>query len=1319
MKTIVQPKKGVSREAALIAFLALVCAGIFLTCVFNSLQWIGKPFPGFLLMDNRVVPAAGLPQWTGLQAGKIFMCELVAVDGHPVQSSQWLREYIASMTPGKALQYTFHRGDETLELSIPVMLFTGKDFLLLFVFYFMNGFAFIVVGFVVRIIRPGNPASLGMFLLGLCAGLFATTGCDLYGPHWFFRLHVLMECCMPAAIVHLALVFPEMSRRVRERPALLALPYLAALVLAAYYEIFLYHPGRYVLSHNLATYAFGFAMAFMLVMITLRYIQTANMLTKQRIRVLFLGYFTGLAIPALIVVAGAYLQQDFSFTLIAFFTILWPVSVGYAILKHNFFDIDVVVKRSLYYVSLTSTILATYLGVLFVLDKFFHGYAFSQSRYFPLLFCMVILLLFNPLRLRMQRIIDRVFFRIRYDYRETVEAVSKAMTSLLNVREIADTLLETLTDTMTVSRGIVALQGVQEDGPLIYSAGDPADTGPEHEDREAGVKLFQGLREDPALLTVYDFEGSEGRQNPRVRLLPLMSTLGILLAVPVTFKSRMIGFLGLGGKKSGKPFSRSDLDLLETLANQSSVALSNALSYSELQDLNQNLEGLVEKRTSELAESNHKLEASNEKLKELDKLKSQFFSNVGHELRTPLTLSLAPLESILQGETGDLDPDRRTLLSTIHRSSLKLLKLVNNLLDFSKIEAGRLRLNLGSLPFVPFLQEVVEPFQLAAPNRGISITVNESGVRDEALSMTVDRERMEKVFANLLSNAFKYTPAGGSIEVAVSELEQEVRVSVSDTGPGIPEEDLPRIFERFYQAKAKDAKRLPGTGIGLSLVKEFSELHGGSVTVESTVGQGTRFTVTLQKGRDHFPEDLLQEAEASRRDDGIVADTGTSSHALYLDVEPGEAEEAPAADTAPADAPCILVVEDNPEMRGFIRVLLQKRYRVAEAADGQEGLEVCREQRPDLILSDVTMPRMSGIELCRAVKQDNDLKFIPFVLLTSHAEVQFRIEGFESGADDYLGKPFNVRELQARIHSLLTLRMAEKELKQAHDELTQAHGELQQAESQLVHSEKMASMGRLVAGVAHELNNPISFVYGNMNILQEYIDSIRGVLEAYRGLQLEQAAQEDLEQRWQDSDMDFILEDMGGLIEGCREGALRTKQIVKDLRTFSRLDESERKSIDIHHNLRSTLTLLSKQFGDRIRVHEEFQDLPEVECYAGQINQVFMNLLANAGQAMEEGGDIWVRTRFLEPDRVEIQIEDNGCGMSPETLDKIFDPFFTTKPVGSGTGLGLSISYGIVQRHAGSITVKSEPGKGTCFTLQLPKTLPSEYEEDADVQTAA
>ena len=1305
-----------SAQVYLLAFLAIVCAGIYATCLYNSVQWIGRSFPGFLLMQNRVVPAAGLPHWSGLKAGQIFLTELVAADGRPVESSAWLQAYVRNSTPGQIIRYTFRRGDEHFDLSVPVMRFTTQDFLLLFVFYLLNGFAFMLVGFVVRVVRPQNPASLAMFFVGACSGLWATTACDLYGPHWFFRVHALMECLMPAAIVHLSLVFPERVGLLRKRPLLALASYALAAVLALFYQVRLFSPDAYVLAHTLATYYLGIALLGMLILIAFRYVRTASMLTKQRIRVLFLGYFAGLLLPALIVIASAYAEKDVSFTLISFFTILWPLSVGYAILKHNFFDIDTVVKRSLYYVGLTSTLLAAYLGVLFVLNRLFRTYAFSESPYFPLVFCLGILVVFNPLRQRIQRLVDRVFFRIRYDFRETVESVSRAMTCLLNTEEIARTLLATVTDTVLVSHGVVALRGTREDTFLLYQRGE------ETEARAAGAlergheELFRIVEKRPALLTAYDLEETASISGERSRILSLMEALGLILILPITFKSRMIGLLGVGTKKSGKCYTHSDLDLLETLANQSSVALSNATSYKELQELNENLEGLVEERTAELAESNRKLEASYEKLKELDKLKSQFFSNVGHELRTPLTLSLAPLESILQGEMGELDPQKASLLATIHRNALKLLKLINNLLDFSKIEAGRLKLTIGRQAIAPFLREIVEPFRLAGEKRGIRFVHEEQGLRDPDLELYIDRDRMDKVFANLLSNALKYTPAGGEVRVSLEEQEDALTVAVADTGPGIPADDLPHIFERFYQATAKDAVRLPGTGIGLSLVKEFTEMHGGAVSVESTPGQGTRFTVRLLKGLDHLPEDAIQ--DSPDEDSGILSDTGSRLELTDLDAEvPDEAANAgPPQFDVPADAPRVLVVEDNPEMRRFVASLLGRHYRVTQAEDGQLGLERATADPPDLIVSDVNMPRMTGVELCRAVKQDEALQFIPFILLTSQAEVQHRIDGFEAGADEYVGKPFNARELLARVRSLLDLRQAQRTLQRTHVELQRAHEELKQTETQLIQSEKMASLGQLVAGVAHELNNPISFVFGNVRILEEYVETIQSILDAYRQAAEGSEHQEELDAFWEENDMDFILEDLGSLIAGCREGATRTKEIVQDLRTFSRLDEAERKSVDLNAGIMSTLNLLSDRLKNRVNVHLELEDLPQVECFAGQINQVFMNLLSNAEQAIRDRGDIWIRSRLIAPDRVEVQVEDSGDGIPPEKIDKIFDPFFTTKPVGKGTGLGLSISYGIVERHGGDISVRSEQGRGTCFTLQLPLSLPV---EDEGVEHAA
>ncbi|EKE04381.1 MAG: hypothetical protein ACD_20C00084G0001 [uncultured bacterium] len=264
----------------------------------------------------------------------------------------------------------------------------------------------------------------------------------------------------------------------------------------------------------------------------------------------------------------------------------------------------------------------------------------------------------------------------------------------------------------------------------------------------------------------------------------------------------------------------------------------------------------------------------------------------------------------------------------------------------------------------------------------------------------------------------------------------------------------------------------------------------------------------------------------------------------------------------------------------------------------------------------------------------------------------------------------------------------------------------------VVHSEKMKSLGQLVAGVAHELNNPINFIYGNLDHLRNYMNDLIGVIDSLAQVADKVPAEvmESIEKSKEEADYQFILEDLPPLIKSCKDGAERCKQIVLDLKNFSRLDEALLKEIDIHEGLESTLNILYNKFKNKVNVHKEFGELPMLSCYAGQLNQVFMNILDNAIQAVPEHGDVYVRTSF-ENNNIKVIIEDNGAGIDQESLSRIFDPFFTTKPVGEGTGLGLSISYRIIKTHNGTIDVESEKGKGTKFTIKIPV----DWHKEADI----
>src|SRR3989338_2432324 len=284
-------------------------------------------------------------------------------------------------------------------------------------------------------------------------------------------------------------------------------------------------------------------------------------------------------------------------------------------------------------------------------------------------------------------------------------------------------------------------------------------------------------------------------------------------------------------------------------------------------------------------------------------------------------------------------------------------------------------------------------------------------------------------------------------------------------------------------------------------------------------------------------------------------------------------------------------------------------------------------------------------------------------------------------------------------------------LEEANQELQKAYKELQNAQAQLVQSEKMASLGQLVAGIAHEVNNPVSFIYGNMDHLAEYINDIKKVLAGFmdlKSLSLEEKQQ--IDNLVQETDLDFLLKDLDKLIKSCKNGAERTKDIVSALRSFSRLDEAALKDADIHEGIDSTLEILTHNYKNRITVHKEYGNIPKVRCYASQLNQVFMNLLANASQAIENSGDVWIKTQ-KKGENVLISIRDTGKGISEENMKKLFTPFFTTKPIGQGAGLGLSISYGIIEKHNGLIWAESKVGAGTTFNIELPLGGPKE--EDA------
>lgn len=442
------------------------------------------------------------------------------------------------------------------------------------------------------------------------------------------------------------------------------------------------------------------------------------------------------------------------------------------------------------------------------------------------------------------------------------------------------------------------------------------------------------------------------------------------------------------------------------------------------------LETKVEERTYELAEANSKLQ-------ELDKLKSNFFANISHEIRTPLTLILSPIESVLQGDYGkEID---NNFFINLQRNAIRLLKLINNLLDFSKIEAGRMNLKILETDIVKFIRMYIGSVHSAAESRRISLNFKSM---NESLPLFIDREKMDKIIMNIFSNALKFTDCGGSIEINIKEDENSCYIEFTDTGIGIPDDKLNSIFDRFSQADASSTRKFEGTGIGLALTKELVTLHNGTITVKSThietnfENHGTTFTVSLPKGKAWYESKNDVEFVTSEELDESVSDhrfLGMREMAeLRLDDSSGTEPE-----KKNTSAMTILVVEDNSDMRNFLKSLLTGFYNVHTAENGQEGYDKAKSIKPDLIVSDVMMPIMNGFEMTEKIKQDEELKRTPVLMITARSEITNKIEGLESGADDYLTKPFNSRELFARIRTLLKTREYEKEISQRNFEIEQ------------------------------------------------------------------------------------------------------------------------------------------------------------------------------------------------------------------------------------------------------------------------------------------
>jgi signal transduction histidine kinase len=704
---------------------------------------------------------------------------------------------------------------------------------------------------------------------------------------------------------------------------------------------------------------------------------------------------------------------------------------------------------------------------------------------------------------------------------------------------------------------------------------------------------------------------------------------------------------------------------------------------------------LSEERKRGLFAANEELRTLYEKVKEVDELKSQFFANISHELRTPLTLVLGPAQKLRSA--GTLSPEQLDDVEMIRRNASLLLKQVNDLLEASRLEAGKAAADYHAFDMAALVRVTCSNFRSSAQEHKVSFEV----MVPSEFPVEADPEKVQRILLNLLGNAFKFVPAGGVIRCELRGDRGTTRIIVQDNGPGVPAHLHEAVFERFRQVEGSATRRFGGTGLGLSIARDLAELHGGSVDLSETPGGGATFTVTLPTQAPAGTPVRHIEGDPLALPEEQIAE-------LIARPAPRSVDDSAGGDSRQS---LVLIVEDDPDMNRFVAGILRRNYRVACAFNGREGLEKARQLRPEVILSDIMMPEMSGDQLLAAIRAEPGLAQTPFLLLSAKADDELRLRLLKEGASDYIMKPFTLEEVEARVANFVAIAQVRRTLQgelqvrelsvtglaletvRRKKEAEAALGAQQKAEEALRQlnvelEERVKERTSELVAVNQEME---SFTYSVSHDLRAPLRTISGMAD----MLLEDYA----------TQIDPLGQDIAKRIV---TAANRMDVLIEDLLHYARASRSaiQLKPILLSSAVEAARASLEREIEERQA--EVTAEVPPVWVLAQEslLGQVLHNLLSNAMRYVAPGVVPRVRLLVEEADgTVRLAVQDNGIGIAAADQEKIFQLFkrLHSSSEYPGSGLGLAILAKAVIRMGGSYGVESAPGKGSCFWVQLPQ----------------